>query len=552
MRLWLEALRVIVPLSPSVGHSLLAIFHFPSFDRGGVDAKTIVFHRNWRAIKYAMRWLLGFLAILIAPSPLVLYWLWRKVNNRQPPPDNSMLDRFLEYFCLKKELGDSYTLEQAFVRFFDRDYYGRSSMDRALVTGLSHDRNRPQVPSPGPEEHKKRLSIFAQHAEEKGEFPIHVVPVAANLKDCELGNLPDDTPVVDALLAATALVPFFKAREVKGEFYIDGANVSSEPIRQAMRFLQTNVGRIADDILEIIVYSVAPFPIKGAVKAPHAGGRAKIYSRVVDIALRASALAQLRDAQLDQELMRLYNKVLPQDKPIWWHDNIPYFRAEPVPIATQSRSTLTNASLPPVRRRNTISCSIVIRSLREANKARLPQRKMDDDQEPGVSEICRACRGKRSKGTPGVQLQVPKSWTGDVTTVHPCACPPHQTDSDKASPQTALPGESLQNSSAATDGSGKAQVALLFSGGVFRGVFQIGVANALALVLNKPHIVAGASVGSVTASLVAQLFCEKSDNDRKVQIGRLAATYLTLDRLVLTIRCWSRNPWSRTALTPSP
>src|SRR5262249_23594608 len=84
--------------------------------------------------------------------------------------------------------------------------------------------------------------------------------------------------------------------------------------------------------------------------------------------------------------------------------------------------------------------------------------------------------------------------------------------------------------------SGEPDVALLFGGGVFRGVFQIGVANALRMLLERPpQIVAGASVGSITASLVAQVFCEKPEESER-QMRRLAATYLTLDRFVLTDR----------------
>jgi predicted acylesterase/phospholipase RssA len=114
-------------------------------------------------------------------------------------------------------------------------------MDGALAAGLSKNRNRPQVPGA---KHPKKLSSFAQCDKENGQFPIHVVPVAAKLSDCKLYTLPAETPVVDALMAASAFIPFFRAQKVNGEFYIDGANVSNEPIREAMRFLQKNNERI--------------------------------------------------------------------------------------------------------------------------------------------------------------------------------------------------------------------------------------------------------------------------------------------------------------------
>lgn len=575
IRMWLEALRVIVTLSPSVGLSLWAISGVPSFDLGGVEAKTIIFHKHWPRLKYAIRWLLGALAILTAPLLYIVIRL-KNVDNAKPLSVKVLADRFLEFFCLKAELGDSYTLEQSFVKFFDRDYYGKFSMDEALAAGLSENRNRPQNPD---EPEKKKLSDFTRCDEENGLFPIHVVPVAAKLADCKLHYFPAETPVVDALMASTALVPFFRAREVKGEFYIDGANVSNEPIREAMRFLQRNYERIDERVSKIIIYSVTPFPIKGAVKAPDEGGRVKIYNRVVDIGLRASALAQLRDAELEQKLMKLYNKVLPEDKPIWQDSKgSTYVSAEPVPIATEAPLDL-NERIPAARsakeRRKlivaavadgcrlsleqfiakdptfvghikqkwqmnetrTISCGTVIRSLREANVQLQQVTKTNDDEDPGIAEICRACRGKRSEGASGVQLRVPESWTvveaGKRPRSSQLSC---QTATEQPSSTKTVPGSSLEKSTAETRESDKAQVALLFSGGVFRGVFQIGVANALALVLSRPQIVAGASVGSITAGLVAQLFCEKSDFDQKVQIRRLAATYLTLDRFVLTDR----------------
>src|SRR6266568_3092759 len=78
-------------------------------------------------------------------------------------------------------------------------------------------------------------------------------------------------------------------------------------------------------------------------------------------------------------------------------------------------------------------------------------------------------------------------------------------------------------------------VSLLFSGGVFRGVFQIGVLNALNEVGIRPDLVAGASVGSITAALAAQVFAMEPGS-RHARIAQLAATYLVLDRLVITDR----------------
>jgi len=79
-------------------------------------------------------------------------------------------------------------------------------------------------------------------------------------------------------------------------------------------------------------------------------------------------------------------------------------------------------------------------------------------------------------------------------------------------------------------------VSLLFSGGVFRGVYQMGVVNALHEMKLRPDLIAGASVGSITAAMVADAFARDTELEQKARICRLASVYLTIDRLVMTDR----------------
>jgi len=80
-------------------------------------------------------------------------------------------------------------------------------------------------------------------------------------------------------------------------------------------------------------------------------------------------------------------------------------------------------------------------------------------------------------------------------------------------------------------------VSLLFSGGVFRGVFQVGVLNALNVLRVKPDIVAGASIGSITAGMAAHFLATIDDDERRaMQLARLAGAYLAVDRIILTDR----------------
>ncbi|MFN8548752.1 MAG: patatin-like phospholipase family protein, partial [Candidatus Eisenbacteria bacterium] len=87
------------------------------------------------------------------------------------------------------------------------------------------------------------------------------------------------------------------------------------------------------------------------------------------------------------------------------------------------------------------------------------------------------------------------------------------------------------------------KVALVWSGGVFRGVFQIGAMAGLS-VLRKPpkgadgvwpHLIAGASVGSITAAMNYALF-RGAEAHRPTFIQRLATAFIVIDRLVVTDR----------------
>jgi predicted acylesterase/phospholipase RssA len=79
-------------------------------------------------------------------------------------------------------------------------------------------------------------------------------------------------------------------------------------------------------------------------------------------------------------------------------------------------------------------------------------------------------------------------------------------------------------------------VSIILSGGVFRGVFQVGVLNALCQAGLRPDVVAGASVGTIMAAFSARLFTEDDPQRRHRRMASIAATFLAIDRLVLTDR----------------
>ena len=72
-------------------------------------------------------------------------------------------------------------------------------------------------------------------------------------------------------------------------------------------------------------------------------------------------------------------------------------------------------------------------------------------------------------------------------------------------------------------------VVFLFSGGVFRGVFQVGFANAVSELGIQPDVVAGASVGSIIGAFTGRVFERQAGHElveRQRQTRRLAATSL--------------------------
>lgn len=83
---------------------------------------------------------------------------------------------------------------------------------------------------------------------------------------------------------------------------------------------------------------------------------------------------------------------------------------------------------------------------------------------------------------------------------------------------------------------GRPVCSLLFSGGVFRGVFQMGAIAALSELGLRPDLVAGASVGSITGAMSATVLGREDAAERRAGVASLASVYLALDRLVLTDR----------------
>src|SRR6185436_12211097 len=117
--------------------------------------------------------------------------------------------KLLGRYDLRDALFDSYALRQIFVRLFDPGYYGPLEIRKVIDTALRREGTRQAPPGDSNEclLNKKKLGDY--HS--RRSPGIFVSPVAADVATGRLLPIPQAEPVVDALLAATAAVPFLPA-----------------------------------------------------------------------------------------------------------------------------------------------------------------------------------------------------------------------------------------------------------------------------------------------------------------------------------------------------
>jgi predicted acylesterase/phospholipase RssA len=542
-------------------------------------------------------------------------------------------ERLLATFDLKKDLATPYLLKPRLIRLFDSTYYGPTRpSDFATVLERAVDPAAPTAAGGGQPRPKQLADYFNHNADRrKVDPPIWVVPVAANVQTGELECLSLQAPVVDALLGATARVPFLRAQWLAAPAnpaqwapYIDGVNVANEPtyalldlLRRAARGEQVVPGlSLPVHRRDIQVFPVAPFPLQEHIRrerrpAGHepADGIAEEapYDQLADVMLRARDLEAFQGAKIERKLVGLYHKALAGsgqtvveiERPDGERTALVGCEFHPIELnspprlseqlfATQSmnerrrlvgevvadgcRAALqvllaqTFTSRRPVGETirspapQAVCCGAVIAArLPEGAEAGLPGSVPAVG--PGLLEVCRHCRlradgqarpsqgvalkqhlqapASRAADGSGVVRSVPGDWpTFDGQGAKPANLPePRQPAAPVEKPATArssgwpLPREGVSRNERPT-------VSLLFSGGVFRGVFQIGVINALSELGLQPDMVAGASIGSITAALTAELFsaCRQDRDERARRIAEAAATFLVVDRLVVTDR----------------
>ncbi len=498
----------------------------------------------------------------------------------------------LRHFQIFSDLGDSHALRDALVQNLDPSYYGEFCFDDSVRRALKH-----QMPAHGGTRSRRSLLSYSQC----GKDGAIVVSIAANLGTGKLEALPPTTPVVDALMCACASAPFFKAQTINtpggSATFIDGISVSNDPIvpvfEEACRMVTAQPGK---GWTSLRIISVPLLPIR----QDKSSAAFEPYTGLVDTTLRALDLQRFQDMLLDKGLIDRLSRalngrsatisrgtsrvetILPAKIRLVAPERRPHlsFRLMRAGSAAKQRDLIDSAvadgcramierlvtdAMPdtrtPEERRMLLEPDEEIPDewphrdegrtarLRDAVEAlRMGNQTItrDDGREyvscrkllaawgglgplpgstpvdrthpmpgPGVSEVCRCCVACRAGENPAdselrQHVRLPRTTRSPFVSLPP----PAETKKDPA-------------------------VVFLFSGGVFRGVFQVGFSNAVSELGIQPDVVAGSSVGTIVGALTGRVFQRPAGVDlleRQRQMRRLAATFLTIDRFVLTDR----------------
>lgn len=497
-------------------------------------------------------------------------------------------DRNLNGSLLEPEV-----LRTLLIRVFDPTYYGvidANELDRAIERSIREPRG-----AASRDLKVKRISHY-----QSGRVPIHLGVAASNLRSGTLELMPDETPVVDALMAATAIVPWFEVKEIKTgvtkELYVDALSVTREPTKVVMDLLRD---RAHPEATEVVVY-----PVSHLTSADLKETRPDPLPTWVEVAWRANDLQEFRDARLEWNLTRLVSETLPPGGVRYEIENDGnqkrYLRTAIRPIEPDHCLTIQDkileaksekdrhdviltaiaegcrATMERLFSRSIVSCGEgrTADAPREAPcsrvmSTRLPGRKplpmTVKEHGPGLSRICSRCsygtapevrRGhlrERDYGDKGGSDLIAEDWpladwackgavSSSVNSTATGGCLKGALPIEMARtgerhtrpPELATWPHERRVGSTTLTGKDKPLISLLFSGGVFRGVYLVGVVNALHELGVRPDIIAGASVGSMTAVLAADLFARQDSIERAQQMARFASVFLRLDRLILT------------------
>jgi predicted acylesterase/phospholipase RssA len=496
--------------------------------------------------------------------------------------------RFFDSYGIGSALAENYNLKRLIVELFDPGYYGSTPIEPVLAASLKDEEVEGFTPAMQPS--RKALASYIEKRSGR-DRPIRVAVTTADIGTGQLYVLPKDNSVVDSLLAATAATPIFPAVNIDGKVLIDAVHVGNDPTKALVElFIRAGVA----DVASVHIYPVEPLPISREELGKYAPVEGQPFVNLLDIVMRALQLQRFRDATVDRTMTQVVSDTLPAGAgTIQIRDNgkpRKFFRAKIAPIELDFSPALNSKILfgDKEERRTAIDNTIAagcraalevmhaeviggMKAKTAANKARFVEceavmakvaerRKIDvaktplpgsDIGAPGLREICKHCRicdehGKqihdkavRSLLVRQVAQPTRKSTDTEQTPLEPVPDWPHELEEELPSEDTPViatdnqhqPGDKAKDPDAELPA-----VACLFSGGVFRGVFQLGVLNALSLLETRPRIVAGASIGSITAAMVAAALSKPDPDERNLLVARMASVYIGVDRIILTDR----------------
>jgi predicted acylesterase/phospholipase RssA len=422
----------------------------------------------------------------------------------------------LTYYDLRRDLGNDYVIRDLFIRLFNPDYHGTIEMADVTRRAMADDETGA---APQPDHEKRTFQSFLAH-----QPPIRVVPLVANLANGAMEEVPLNAPIVDGLSAAVAAVPFLAPKNQ----YVDAGKIGNDAGLGALGVLRAH---LHPGVSRAHLFLVDPLTLREPKEKDTVSG-------TVEVALYGLELARFRDAEMERELLTQYQRMIPEqpteperftDRPRalrcfgqGQHYVRPEVRMIQPSVALHTTGAFLQAKTKNDRQRALAiavaeGCRSTLAALYGEHEitAKGCRALASDDPEgkiaPGAAEVCKHC---------SLHADVPERYKP---------------------PEAARPAATTVTT-AKTPAPDQPQIAVLFSGGVFRGVFQIGVLNALHQLGVKPSIIAGSSVGSIVAVMTSRVFSldagsySDAHTARDVEVARLAATFLTLDRLIITDR----------------
>jgi predicted acylesterase/phospholipase RssA len=497
-------------------------------------------------------------------------------------------DGALAYFDLLHDLGNEFVVTEGLARVFDTKYFGSLPLRAVVRRSLLHDIPPPSAQAP------RTFGGYAQ-----GPTRMHIVPFCASLTTGDLKALPPSTPVVTGLLASVSSVPFLKPAqlaELPGDWLVDAINVSNEPTTALRSLLRK---RLHPDASALYVYPVSSLPIEKQQftdrRAPlryvglinvvmrvrqlrrfrHAKLERELTKLYRDI-LPARSTAPERRTDTEFRALKCYPARFFANKQPRHHVRAEVFPIEPseYPITLSERLVEARSK---ISQQDTIAetiadgCRLTIERL-------FPRAITTAGAEGAVAVACTRAMHQRTGRSPGEYSGAPeickhctlhRDGQQDATTDPAAKKSAKEREEEQGRGDPAKPDAPLrQHLATASEGLGPEWPldprfstapftptpivesaaptgeegpidaparTFLFSGGVFRGVFLVGVLNALNELGLYPTLLAGSSVGSITAAMAGRLFT-MPENQRHEHLSLLAGTFLGLDHIVITDR----------------